>query len=62
MLRFVKRRNPALRPPIRPDGIILLEGATRNWRERLKALKEAQEIEESRPEAPHESGPDTSAQ
>jgi hypothetical protein len=42
MLRFVKRRNPALRPPARPDGIILLEGGTRDWRKRVEALKAAQ--------------------
>ena len=62
MLRFVKRRNPALRPPARPDGIILLEGATRNWRERLKALQEAQEIEENRPDLPREGSSDAGSE
>ncbi len=50
-MRFVKRRDPAARPTIKPQGIIIFQGATRNWRERVKALKAAQEAEQGKEDA-----------
>ncbi len=44
-MRFVKRRDPASRPAIKPESLILFQGARQNWRERVKALKAAQEQE-----------------
>ena len=40
-MRFVKRRNPALRPALKPEGVIVLEGLTRSWKDHVKAWKEA---------------------
>lgn len=42
-MRFVKRRDPAVRPVAKPDGVIIFQTTTHNWRERVKALKAAQE-------------------
>jgi len=44
-MRFVKRRDPAARPAAKPEGVIIFQTTTRNWRERVKALKAAQEAE-----------------
>jgi hypothetical protein len=46
-MRFVKRRDPASRPANKPEGIIIFQGAAaRNWRERVRALKAAQDAEQ----------------
>jgi hypothetical protein len=50
-MRFVKRRDPAARPTVKPEGIIIFQSATRNWRERVKALKAAQEAEQIKDES-----------
>jgi hypothetical protein len=47
-MRFVKRRDPACRPAIKPAAIILLDGATRAWRDRVKALKAAQDADQNK--------------
>jgi hypothetical protein len=49
-MRFVKRRDPASRPTIKPEGIIIFQSTTRNWRERVKALKAAQDADQGREE------------
>jgi len=50
-MRFVKRRDPSARPT-KPEGVIIFYNATmRNWRERVKALKAAQEAEHGKPES-----------
>ncbi len=49
-MRFVKRRDPTARPAIKTDGIILFDHATRDWRERVKALKAAQQAEQGKDE------------
>jgi hypothetical protein len=46
VMRFVKRRDPAARPAAKPEGVIVFQSTTRNWRERVKALKAAQEAEQ----------------
>ena len=45
-MRFVKRRDPMARPAIKPEGVIIFQGTTRNWRDRVKALKAAQDAEQ----------------
>jgi hypothetical protein len=47
-MRFAKRRDPSCRRTIKPDTTIIFDTATGNWRERLKALKAAQQSESSR--------------
>jgi hypothetical protein len=50
-MRFVKRRDPACRRPAKPEGTIIFHtAATANWRERVRALKAAQELEQSKDE------------
>ncbi len=49
-MRFVKRRDPAARPAVKPDGVIIFQTTTRNWRERVKALKAAQDAEQGKDE------------
>jgi len=44
-MRFVKRRDPATRPAAKPEGVIIFHNNTRNWRERVRAMKAAQEAE-----------------
>jgi hypothetical protein len=46
-MRFVKRRNPATRPAVKTASLIVFRNATQNWRERIKALKAAQEAQDS---------------
>ena len=51
-MRFVKRRNPTSRPAVKPEGVIVFQSTTRNWRERVRALKAAQEAEQHKDEGP----------
>jgi hypothetical protein len=48
VMRFVKRRDPSARLPIKPEGNNLFDHATRDWRERLRALNAAQQAEQSK--------------
>ena len=47
-MRFVKRRDPACRRAVKPEGTIIFHTATGDWRQRVKALKAAQETEQSK--------------
>jgi hypothetical protein len=47
VMRFAKRRDPSRRA-IKPDTTIIFEPTAGNWRERLKALKAAQQAEQVR--------------
>jgi hypothetical protein len=48
-MRFVKRRGPAARNTVKSsECIIIFDSATRNWRERVKALKASQEAGQSK--------------
>jgi len=45
-MRFVKRRDPATRPAVKTEGIIIFHtAATQNWRDRVRALTAAQATE-----------------
>jgi hypothetical protein len=42
----LRRRNPASRPTIKPQqGVIMFQMDTRNWRDRVRALKAQQDVE-----------------
>ncbi len=49
-MRFARRRDPSARPAAKPEGIIIFQTPTRDWRERLKALKAAQEASQGKDE------------
>jgi hypothetical protein len=36
------------RPAVKPEGVIIFQGSTRNWRDRVKALKAAQDAEQNK--------------
>jgi hypothetical protein len=47
-MRFVKRRDPTVRLAAKPEGVIIFQSSSRNWRDRVKALKAAQEAEQGK--------------
>ena len=51
-MRFAKRREHTPRPNVKTDGLIIFQASTQNWRERVKALKAAQEGEAPKAENP----------
>lgn len=44
-MRFAKRRDHAARPATKPDGVIIFQTSSQNWRDRVRALKQAQASE-----------------
>ena len=50
-MRFTKRRDHATRPATKTDGIILFQNNSQNWRERVKALKAAQNADQTKSDA-----------
>jgi hypothetical protein len=49
-MRIMKRREPSARPAVKPENLIVFQDATKNWRERVKALKAAQAAEQCKPD------------
>jgi hypothetical protein len=55
-MRFVKRRDPATRPTVKPQGVIIFHTATANWRDRVRALTAAQAAEQNKDSATPRTG------
>jgi hypothetical protein len=41
-MRILRPREHGTRPTAKPDGVIIFQASTQNWRDRVKALKAAQ--------------------
>lgn len=48
----MRRRKLSARPAIKAQGVILFPMDTRNWRDRVRALKAQQDVERGKAEEP----------
>jgi len=50
-MRLGRRRDPQARPAAKPEHIIIFQSSLRNWRDRVKALKAAQDAGQAKDDA-----------